>query len=187
MQIRCPGKLRNTGFLATPCVWRVVSLLLGGAMSGMTLAAAPIFSHMTLNEIHAIAITVEDVERDLAVYGLTAERVRGVVRDRLRGVGIEVVDYETAVATPRAGLLRVRIITNRDAQGFYHLSVKFELRQKIPLSNSANGFVSQAVWSDAQNGVMLASEVEKIDALVDELLGNFLTAFQAQNRPTDSP
>ena len=121
------------------------------------------------------------------MYGLTAERVRGVVRDRLRGVGIEVVDYEAAVATPRAGLLRVRIITNRDAQGFYHLSVKFELRQKIPLSNSAGGFVSHAVWSDAQNGVMLASEVEKIDALVDELLGNFLTAFEAQNRPTDSP
>ncbi len=156
-------------------------------MSWLALAAAPPFSYMTLNDLDSLAVTIEDVERDLVVYGLSAERLHASVSERLRGAGLNVVDYATAVAEPHAGLLRVRIITNRDAQGFYHLSVKLELRQKIPLQNTAHGFVSEVVWTDAQNGVMMASEVEKIDALLVELLGNFVTELQAQRSPSTPP
>lgn len=148
------------------------------------LAVVPTFSHMTLNELGALAISVEDVDRDLGVYGFTADHVQRVVSRELRDAGISIVDYDTAVTTPHAGLFRVRIITNHDAQGFYHLSVKCELRQKIPLNNTAQGFVSQAVWSDARNGVMLASEVEKIEPLLRELLANFLREYRAQNTET---
>jgi hypothetical protein len=159
-------------------------LLVCCVVPGPALSATPPFSYMTLNDLDSLAVTIEDVERDLVVYGLSAERLHASVSARLRGAGLNVVDYASAVAAPHAGLLRVRIITNRDAQGFYHLSVKLELRQKIPLQNTAHGFISEVVWTDAQNGVMMASEVEKIDALLVELLGNFVTELQAQRSPS---
>jgi len=144
-------------------------------------AGAPLFSHMTLNEIGALAVSIEDVERDLAPYGFTADRVRVLVETTLRDAGVTVVDQAAAIGMPRAGLFRVRIITNRDGQGFYHLSVKCEVRQKIPLGNAAQGFVSQVVWTDARNGVMLASEVEKIEPLVREVLAAFVADYRVQN------
>jgi hypothetical protein len=148
-------------------------------------AGAPPFSYMTLNDTTQIAITVDDIERELAVYGLNPQQVRDTVTAKLVASGIEVVPYDTALIGPKAGLLRVRVLTNRDGQGFYHLSVKLELRQKIALGNSAGGFISQVVWSDAQNGVMLASEVEKVAALLDEVMGHFLTDYRAQNSRVD--
>lgn len=147
-----------------------------------TQAISPTFSHMTLNDLSALAISIEDVDRDLAVYGFTADKLHEFVRGQLAAGGITIVDYPTVLTMPHAGLFRVRILTNHDAQGFYHLSVKCELRQKIPLNNSAQGFVSQAVWSDARNGIMLASEVEKIEPLVRELLAGFLEEYRAQNQ-----
>ncbi len=165
---------------------QVALLLVSCTLPCATIAMVPPFSYMTLNDLDALAITIEDVERDLVVYGLSAERLHTSVSERLRGAGLNVVDYATAVTTPHAGLLRVRIITNHDAQGFYHLSVKLELRQKIPLNNSAHGFVSQVVWSASQNGVMMASEVEKVDALLSELLGNFVTELKAQKSPSSA-
>ncbi|MGD9601093.1 MAG: hypothetical protein AB7O21_07690 [Gammaproteobacteria bacterium] len=144
-------------------------------------AGAPLFSHMTLNDLGALAVSIEDVERDLAVYGFTAERVRALVEGTLRDAGLTVVDQATAIGMPSASLFRVRIITNRDGQGFYHLSVKCEVRRKIPLGNPAQGFVSQPVWTDARNGVMLASEVEKIEPLVRDVLAGFVAEFRVQN------
>jgi hypothetical protein len=162
-------------------------LLLASTCLDPLLAAAPTFSHMTLNEMTPLAISIEDVDRDLAVYGFTADHLYGIVSERLRGAGITIVDYATALTLPHAGLFRVRVITNHDGQGFYHLSVKLELRQKIPLNNSAQGFVSQAVWTDAQNGVMLASEVEKIEPIVQELLANFVAEYRTQNAAAPLP
>jgi len=161
--------------------YRLLALCSLLVLAAPALAFTPTFSHMTLNDLAALAVSIEDVDRDLAPYGFTADKLRKLVSDRLAAAGLAIVDYPTALSMPHAGLFRVRVITNHDAQGFYHLSVKCELRQKIPLNNSAQGFVSHAVWSDARNGIMLASEVEKIEPLVHELIANFLEMYRAQN------
>jgi hypothetical protein len=160
----------------------VFLLLLAGTGIGMPAPAwSPTFSYMTLNGLQAVAISVEDIHPDLKVYGLTAERVRAPIEARLSASGLRVIPYDEALRAPEAALLRVRIITNQDGHGFYHLSVKLELREKIPLGNAAGGFISQAVWTEAENGIMQASEVEKIDALVSSLIEVFINEYRAQN------
>jgi hypothetical protein len=65
--------------------------------------------------------------------------------------------------------------------------VKFELRRKLPLESAPDaGFVSLAVWTDARNGVMLASEVEKIVPLVTDLLDGFRRDYARHNPASDS-
>jgi hypothetical protein len=144
-------------------------------------AWTPTFSYMTLNGLQAVAISVEDIHPDLKIYGLNAERLLALVKPRLETGGLAVIPYDEALHAPAAALLRVRIITNQDGHGFYHLSVKLELREKILLGNAAGGFVSQAVWTAAENGVMAASEVEKVDALVSMLTDAFVQEYRAQN------
>ncbi|MGH8596107.1 MAG: hypothetical protein ACREXT_05565 [Gammaproteobacteria bacterium] len=157
----------------------LVSLCVGFSLP--LAAGTPPFSHMTLAGTTQIAVGVENIDRALEVYGITAERIRDTVTAQLRAGGIDVVPYAAALSGPQIGLLRVRVITNHDAHGFYHLSVKLELRRKILLGNAAGGFISEAVWTDSKNGVMLANEIEKITALVDELVGNFIAEYRAQN------
>lgn len=145
-------------------------------------ATTPPFSARTLQGVDVLAVVVEDLDRELAVYGLDAPRVRALVLQGLADAAFEIVPYDDAVTRAEAALLRIRVLTNHDGHGFYHLSVKFELRRKVPLApDPGAGFVSQAVWTDARNGVMLASEVEKITALVSELLGEFRRDHARQN------
>jgi hypothetical protein len=162
-------------------LFRLLLVAVASTVSLLATAATPPFSHMTLNGTNNVAISIEDVDRDFAVYGLSSAGLLEQVTAKLTQGGVGVVPYSEAVSNPGARLLRVRVMTNHDAHGFYHLSVKLELRQKIPLGNTAGGFVSQAVWTDAANAVMLASEIEKITALVDDLLANFISEYHAQN------
>lgn len=164
---------------------RSASRILAGlvmALAGAWPAAAggPPFSHMTLNGLTQVAISVEDLEPALANYGLGAQVIEQAATRRLEAGGLAVVPYGEALTAPAAGLLRIRVITNQNAHGFYHLGVKLEVREKIPLGNAAGGFVSQAVWSAGENGLMQPNEVEKVTAILDALLGEFLTAHRAQ-------
>ncbi len=141
----------------------------------------PPFSHMTLNGIPGVALSIEDIHPDLVPYGLTASRLTAAVTETLTQAGLTVLTRKAADETPHAALLRVRTVTNRDAQGFYHLSVKLEVRTKLPLENPAGGFVSQVVWTTAENAVILANEVDKVDRLVADQLAVFIADFRAEN------
>ncbi len=90
-------------------------------------AVTPPFSYMTLSGTSRIALTVEDIDRDFAIYGLKSEQVVERVTAALTAGGITVVPYASALTEQQTALLRVRIMTNHDAHGFYHLSVKLEL------------------------------------------------------------
>ncbi len=144
-------------------------------------AGGPPFSYMTLNGIEQFALAVEDLEPELAVYDVTPDSIAAATRARLEAAGIAVIDGTTVLTAPRAALLRIRVITNKDSHGFYHLGVKLEVRQKIPLGNPAGGFVSQAVWTAGDNGVMQPNETEKITAMLDRLLGELIADYRAQN------
>lgn len=142
----------------------------------------PAFSYMTLNGIPGLALSIEDIHPDLVPYGLTRERVTASARDTLAAAGIPLLTRDAANREPQAALLRVRTVTNRDAQGFYHLSVKLEVRKKISLGNPAGGFVSQVVWSTAENGVILANEVDKVERLIATQLAVFIADYRAENQ-----
>lgn len=160
---------------------RGLLLCLASLLPALAWAGGPVFSHMTLNGVAGVALSIEDVVPELASYGVTTASIRAKAAQKLESAGLPVIDEARAVEDPAVALLRVRIITNRNAQGFYHLSVKLELRKKIPLGNPAGGFISEAIWSSADNGVMLASETEKIDALLDRQLAVFLADHGDQN------
>jgi hypothetical protein len=142
----------------------------------------PAFSYMTLNGIPGLALSIEDIHPDLVPYGLTRDRVTATARDTLAKSGIPLLTREEANQDPQAALLRIRTVTNRDAQGFYHLSVKLEVRKKILLGNPAGGFVSQVVWSTAENGVILANEIEKVESLIATQLAVFIADYRAENQ-----
>lgn len=158
----------------------VLVLVLGLAPTALR-AGGPPFSHMTLNGIEQLAIVVDDIEPELAVYGMTAAKVASEARDRLAAAGIALVDGAGAIEAPRAGQLRIRVLTNKDSHGFYHLGVKLEVRQKIPLGNPAGGFVSQIVWTSGDNGVMPPSETGRIVRILARLIDELIADYRAQN------
>lgn len=164
---------------------RPVALLLLALLTILAAAHAharePEFSYMTLNGLTRIAPVAEEIPKEMIALGLTPAMVEARAGERLSASGIEVVSLQEALTAPGAGKLRIRLVTNRDGYGLYYYGMKLELRQKIPLGNPANGFVSQVVWSDGESGTMQASEFDKPLASLDKLLSALLADHQAQN------
>lgn len=144
-------------------------------------AGQPEFSYMTLNGLTQLAAVAEDIPRELVALGFTPGLVEQRARERLASAGIEVVPLEQALSAPNAGKLRIRLVTNRDGYGLYYYGMKLELRQKIPLGNSAGGFVSQVVWTDGESGTMKADEFDKPLSALDRLLTALIADHRAQN------
>lgn len=144
-------------------------------------AGADELGYMTLNGVSQVAVAVEGVRDDFSRYGLKADEIRDRTAAVLREHGIKVVDPETISRDPTATLLRIDLNANENLYRFFLYGLSIEIVQKIPLNNAAGGYVSQIVWQKGQTGMVMPTDMRKLNTIVSELLVKFLDDYHAQN------
>jgi hypothetical protein len=140
------------------------------------------FSFMTLNGLLSLAIQVDGVPRDFERYGLAAETISQQTATALRDNGIKVLKFDAAKKEPQAGLMKIKLTAHENQYRFYNYGVSIEVKQKIPLNNPAGGFISGTVWKKGSTGVVLPTELRKMNSIIGELVAQFLSDHRAQNR-----
>jgi hypothetical protein len=142
------------------------------------------FTWMTLNGITCAEVVVEGITPDLENHGVTSQQLEAHLAQRLTELGIKAVSLADARTTRGATQIKLRLVANRDAHGFYYSGVKLTVRQKIPLGNPAGGFVSQLVWTAGESGMIQVNEGGRVLDATDHLLESFARDFHRQNSGT---
>ncbi len=137
--------------------------------------------YMTLNGVGRVAVEVEGVRDDFSRYGLRAAEIRERTITILRENGLDVVDANTQSRTPDTALLRIDLNANENLYRFFLYGLKIEIVQRIPLNNPAGGYVSQVIWQHGQTGMVMPTDMRKLNTIVSELLAKFLDDYHAQN------
>lgn len=137
--------------------------------------------YMTLNGVGRIAVEVDGVRDDFSRYGLKAGEIRERTSAILREHGLEVVDAQTQLRQPDTALLRIDLNANENLYRFFLYGLKIEVVQKFPLNNPAGGYVSQIIWQQGQTGMVMPTDMRKLNTVVSELLAKFLDDYHAQN------
>ena len=141
------------------------------------------FGHMTLNGLQAIAVKVDGIHRNFMRFGLDRETVLQTTTNILHENGLDVVDLAQAKSIPDAALMRIKLNANENQYGFYYYGISIELKRKIALDNSAGGFISATIWQKGNTGIVMPTEMSKINALISDLLASFVNDYHAQNPP----
>jgi hypothetical protein len=157
------------------------ALLCASLLLPVRSTSAAELGYMTLNGVGRIAVEVEGVREDFSRYGLKAAELRERTTAVLREHGIEVVDADTQSRDPDTALLRIDLNANENLYRFFLYGLKIEIVQKFPLNNPAGGYVSQIVWQQGQTGMVMPTDMRKLNTVVSELLVKFLDDYHAQN------
>lgn len=137
--------------------------------------------YMTLNGVGQIAVEVEGVREDFSRYGLKAKEIQERTTAILREHGLEVVDAQTQARNADTALLRIDLNANENLYRFFLYGLKIEIEQKFPLNNPAGGYVSQIIWQQGQTGMVMPTDMRKLNTVVSDLLAKFLDDYHAQN------
>jgi len=137
--------------------------------------------YMTLNGVSRIAVEVEGVRDDFSRYGLTAKAIQERTSAILREHGLDVVDARTQSRDLDTALLRIDLNANENLYRFFLYGLKIEIEQKFQLNNPAGGYVSQIIWQQGQTGMVMPTEMRKLNTVVSDLLAKFLDDYHAQN------
>ena len=144
-------------------------------------APAAELNYMTLNGIGQLAVDVEGVRDDYSRFGLKANEIRDRTIAVLREHGIDVVDADTMSQNPDAALLRIDLNAHENLYRFFLYGLTIEIVQKVPLNNPAGGYVSQIVWQKGQTGMVMPTDMRRLNDIASELLVKFLEEHHAQN------
>ena len=136
---------------------------------------------MALNGVNAVTIEVNGVRRDFEAFGLTNETILANTTDQLRESGIVVVGDGANVMDPATATMRIKIRSNENQYRFYHYGVSIELQRKIPLNNEAGGYLSGTAWKQGRTGIVMPTELRKLQNVIGELLTEFAHDYHAQN------
>ncbi len=82
---------------------------------------------------------------------------------------------------PDTALLRIDLNANENLYRFFLYGLKIEIEQKFPLNNPAGGYVSQIIWQQGQTGMVMPTDMRKLNTVVSDLLAKFLDDYHAQN------
>lgn len=137
--------------------------------------------YMTLNGVSRIAVEVEGVRDDFSRYGLIAKAIQERTSAILREHGLDVVDARTQSRDLDTALLRIDLNANENLYRFFLYGLKIEIEQKFQLNNPAGGYVSQIIWQRGQTGMVMPTEMRKLNTVVSDLLAKFLDDYHAQN------
>lgn len=146
-----------------------------------TLANDQDLTYMTLNGLHALTVQIDGIRRDFTRFGLDAETILQTTTDTLRESGIDVVDLDAAKTNPGAALMRIKLNANENQYRFYFYGISIELKQKIALNNPAGGFISATIWQEGKTGVVMPTELRKMNGLIADLLAEFIKDYRSQN------
>jgi hypothetical protein len=148
---------------------------------------AQAFTASTLSGLNKVAIRVEGISPEFKPYGLISGPILQRTRDSLANNGLSVETFADSKQDPEVAVLHVRLNANRNPYGFYSYGISVEIIRKIALNNPQGGYISETVWTVGQTGVVLPTELSKINQIIDALVEKFLADFHNQNPQVMSP
>lgn len=138
-------------------------------------------AYMTLNGLAAVVIEVDGMQRDFSRFGLDSSVMIAETTKVLHDNGIEVLEPGALNSNPAAALMRIKINANENQFRFYFYGISVELKQKIPLNNSAGGYISGTIWKQGQTGIVMPTELRSLNGVVAKLVTNFVRDYRTQN------
>lgn len=145
------------------------------------------FAAGALRGLTRFNVAVLGVEPGHARYGLKADELRRSVEDRLRAAGLGVADDDEALRDPQVGQIAVKLVAVEGSYSLISYAVSVQARRKLPLGADNGGFLSQAVWSKAQNGMLNPSDLRRIQDYTAVLVDAFIAAQGAAQSGAHSP
>jgi hypothetical protein len=135
----------------------------------------------TLSDIKRIVIQIRGVNsREWGRYGLTDTELREAITQRLQQTGFEVAESESSVRDPQTVILDVDVHVNDQAFGHSFL-VFLRLKDKLPLPNSPEGYVTKTIWSDWKIGGLEPYNYKKLRAVILDLVDSFLGTYELKS------
>jgi len=153
-------------------------LAMASLFAAPSMAGEP--NYMTLNGVRTVVVEIDGVRDDFSRYGLQASEIFTRTVDVLRNHGITVAEPAMR-SNPDIAVLRVDLNANKNLYNFYMYGLSVELVQKIPLNNPAGGYTSEVVWQEGQTGMVMPTDMRKLNDIVSALLVRFLDDYHAQN------
>jgi len=117
--------------------------------------------------------------REWERYGFTDEGLRRAISERLQARGIEVVAAGGSLGEAGTALLEVDVHVN-DQAFMYSYQVFVRLKEKLPLPQNPQAFVTKTVWSDWKLGGFEAYNFAKLRAAILELVDRLLASYELQ-------
>ncbi|MFT4583023.1 MAG: hypothetical protein ACI915_002705 [Gammaproteobacteria bacterium] len=148
---------------------------------------AQAFNASMLSGLNKLTIQLDGVSGEFKPYGLIADPILQRTSASLTDIGLSVATLSDSNQDPDVALLNVILNTNRNPYGFYSYGVSVEVIRKIVLNNPQGGFVTETVWTMGQTGVVVPTDLSKINQIIDALVAQFLADFRSQNPRAASP
>lgn len=128
-----------------------------------------------------LAVVISGVPADFPVQGFDQSRLRGVIVDRLRAAGVEVVGQAEATADPGAALLHVDYRIN-DTLANYSFLILLKLERKLPLPADPEAYVTKDVWADWKIGGVERQRTDRLEFYTLQLVEEFATQYRADTQ-----
>lgn len=150
--------------------------LAGGAFVGEAIAAEEFAPHRTLGDIRVVAVRLSGAHGDWRRYGFSETAILEAVTRRLTQQGIRVVGPAESLSMPEALILSIELHVN-DATFFDSFLVFLKLKEKIPMPDNPEGFVTHDIWSKWRIGSFRKDEYTKLQGHVLDLLEKLLSSY----------
>ena len=129
----------------------------------------------TLRGVAAVDVVIDPVDPQVAKEGVTKEKLRAWLEERLRAAGI-------AVDASRSEFMALRLTAVRAPRGPFAVALTIALYQPVRLPRDPNVRTATATW-DVET-VLLADQKLLYQACqdsVDELAARFVAAYRSVN------
>ncbi|MGQ0658400.1 MAG: hypothetical protein ACT4NU_09955 [Chromatiales bacterium] len=134
--------------------------------------------YRTLSDIRRLAVYLRGTNsREWSRYGFTDTEVREAITKRLLAAGFDVVGPGSSLRDTDTLVLEVAVHVNDQALNNSFL-VFLRLKDKRPLPQSSQGYITHTIWSDWRIGGFEPYRFEKLRAIILELVESFAGSYQ---------
>ena len=133
----------------------------------------------SLKGLHSVLLRVEGFtsDSDLERAGVTVDRLKTDLTQRLSKAGIQVLTVEEWTKTPGRPYLYLNITPWKSEIGFYAYSIEIHLGQEVLLARDPSVRVLAPTWKKSWVGVAGTGNLPSITVAIDEQVDRFITAF----------
>lgn len=135
----------------------------------------------SLRGVDTVAVTIQGLDRDIATRDFNAAGLRGMIAGRLADAGLHVIDGGDLDAHPGTVVLTLRLSLIRAPYYFFLYGINLAARQRLPLDGDNRAYTTIETWSAGQNGMLLPSNLDKLNDVSLKLADKFIREYRRQN------
>ena len=147
-------------------------------------AAGDLFERASLQGLRSLQVVIEDLTPEVVQDGLDRDVLKIEIEEQLIQAGIT-IEQQAEHA------LYIRLNITSPIAGTYSYALNYEFLQLVLLFRAPEIVTWGNTWSHNQIGMLPASEIEQVTAIIAQGITLFIDDYQASNsqdyQPTSSP